>query len=176
MLRLIFSFLLIFASFGFAHSQDELITNCQAIDSLNNYYTAGYYSEALGFTIEEIKNLYVYEIAEDWLDTKYKYAGDDMDGTDCSHFSSNVYSYSYGKVLFGSSADIEKGCTYLIERDKLREGDLVFFAINGKNITSHVGVYLCNNKFVHASTQAGVIISDLNETYYNKYFKTGGRY
>jgi len=50
----------------------------------------------------------------------------------------------------------------------------VFFKIESKNV-SHVGVYLMNNKFVHASTKKGVIISDLNEPYYQKYFFTGGR-
>ncbi|MBK8847405.1 MAG: C40 family peptidase [Bacteroidetes bacterium] len=158
------------------NGQTEVVSGKLAVDSLYNYYYANYYTQSFGFEISEVKNPYLYEIAEDWIDVNYKYAGDDMNGTDCSHFSSNVYNYSYAKSLFGSSADIQKSCTYRVERENLKEGDLVFFAINSKNHISHVGVYLCNNKFVHATTQAGVIISDLNEEYYNKYFTTGGRY
>ncbi|GHE23484.1 hypothetical protein GCM10017764_04520 [Sphingobacterium griseoflavum] len=53
--------------------------------------------------------------------------------------------------------------------DKLREGDLIFFSFGGKNI-DHVGVYLHNNKFVHVSTRKGVIISNMKDSWYYKYF------
>ena len=52
-----------------------------------------------------------------------------------------------------------------VDKEDLREGDLVFFNTSGG--VSHVGVYLINNKFVHASTSSGVMISDLNEDYYS---------
>ena len=61
-----------------------------------------------------------------------------------------------------------------IEKNELIEGDILFFKIK-KGQISHVGVYLGNNKFAHASVQSGVIISDLNEDYYKKYFFKGGR-
>ncbi|HJT72936.1 MAG TPA: NlpC/P60 family protein, partial [Chitinophaga sp.] len=61
-----------------------------------------------------------------------------------------------------------------ISNSQMREGDLVFFKTNGKSI-SHVGVYLNNDKFVHASTSMGVMISDLNETYWKKYYAGAGR-
>ena len=72
----------------------------------------------------------------------------------------------------GSSASIYHQCS-AISKDKLKEGDLVFFKIDSKEI-SHVGIYLQNNKFIHATTKAGVMIDDLNEEYYRKYFKGGG--
>jgi lipoprotein Spr len=56
----------------------------------------------------------------------------------------------------------------------MREGDLVFFKI-GQNTVSHVGVYLTNDRFVHASTSSGVMISDLKEPYWKKYYAGGGR-
>ena len=49
------------------------------------------------------------------------------------------------------------------------EGDILFFKIK-KGQISHVGVYLGNNTFAHASVHSGVIISDLDEDYYKKYF------
>ena len=58
--------------------------------------------------------------------------------------------------------------------EKIKQGDLLFFKTNGNSI-SHVGVYLKNNKFVHASTSKGVMINDLEETYYKKYFYSAGR-
>ena len=55
-----------------------------------------------------------------------------------------------------------------IKKDQLEQGDLVFFNTTGG--ISHVGVFLANNKFVHAATSAGVMISDLNDMYYKKRF------
>ncbi len=61
-----------------------------------------------------------------------------------------------------------------IEKSDLQEGDILFFKIK-KGKISHVGIYLGNNKFAHASVAEGVIISDLDEAYYKKYFYKGGR-
>ena len=58
------------------------------------------------------------------------------------------------------------------EKD-LKEGDLVFFDFDGQKF-NHVGIYLQNNKFVHASTSKGVIVSDLKDPWYYKYFSRAG--
>ena len=57
---------------------------------------------------------------------------------------------------------------------ELRTGDLVFFKINNDKI-SHVGIYLKNNKFIHASSYRGVTVNDLDESYYKKYYYASGR-
>ena len=59
-------------------------------------------------------------------------------------------------------------------KEELKEGDLVFFKINSKSI-SHVGVYLGDDKFAHASSSKGVMISNLNEAYWKRYYYKGGR-
>jgi lipoprotein Spr len=61
-----------------------------------------------------------------------------------------------------------------VNRRNLREGDLVFFKINNRKV-SHVGIYISNNKFVHASTSRGVVVNDLDEEYYARRFAYGGR-
>ncbi len=61
-----------------------------------------------------------------------------------------------------------------LPKDELKEGDLVFFKIKSKSIT-HIGIYLGDNRFAHASTSRGVVISNLNEPYYSRYFYKGGR-
>lgn len=76
-------------------------------------------------------------------------------------------------ALSGNSADLFTQVKRLGLKD-LREGDLVFFRIHHRRI-SHVGIYLENDKFVHASTSAGVMISDLNEPYWKRYFAGAGR-
>ena len=94
-------------------------------------------------------------------------------GIDCSNFTSTLYSNVYSKPLTGSSSSIFNQCK-VISKNNLEEGDLVFFKIDGDNI-SHIGVYLQNNKFVHATTKKGVMIDDLDEEYYKKYYYKGGR-
>ena len=56
----------------------------------------------------------------------------------------------------------------------MQEGDLVFFNTNGRGV-SHVGVYLGNNKFIHASVSRGVMVSDLFDNYYLRRFVGAGR-
>jgi lipoprotein Spr len=63
--------------------------------------------------------------------------------------------------------------TNRISRTELKEGDLIFFNTHGG--ISHVGVYLQNNKFVHASTSGGVMISDIFDEYWVRRFVGVGR-
>jgi lipoprotein Spr len=51
---------------------------------------------------------------------------------------------------------------------------LVFFATGKKSKVSHVGVYLKDDKFIHASSSRGVVVSDLKEEYYKRSFVSGG--
>ena len=108
-----------------------------------------------------------------WLGTPYKYGGDTKSGTDCSGFVRSVYKKVYGIDLNRSARDLVNN-TRLISKDELQYGDLVFFKIKGNQV-SHVGIYLGNNQFVHASSKNGVVINDLTATYYTKYFYKGGR-
>lgn len=94
---------------------------------------------------------------------------------DCSAFVQVMYRDVY-QVALPRTAQEQYGVSELIERDELKEGDLVFFHTRGrKNSITHVGIYLQNNKFVHASTSNGVSISDLDESYWKPKFRGGGR-
>lgn len=136
-------------------------------------YLKGYYSQVFGVDISNIFNLDLYNSVEKWLGTPYRYAGKTLDGIDCSSFVNKIYETAYCYLLTGNSADLFKQVT-LLPKEKLMEGDLVFFKINKRSV-SHVGVYLGGDKFAHASRTKGVIISDLNHPYYKKYFVKGGR-
>ncbi len=132
-----------------------------------------HYSEVFGFSIDNIENLTLYKTVENWLLTPYCYAGRGKDGIDCSDFTAVLYDSAYGIKLQGGADFIFKK-NIPLEKEDLREGDMVFFKIKNNTI-SHVGVYLTKNKFAHATVKAGVIISDLDEPYYRKYFYKGGR-
>jgi len=116
---------------------------------------------------------YLYYQVYDWVGTRYKYAGNTKKGIDCSGFVCEMYRNTYCINLRGGSKDLWPAVKP-IEKKDLQEGDILFFKIK-KGQISHVGVYLGNNKFAHASVQSGVIISDLDEEYYKKYFFKGGR-
>ncbi|MDQ3072215.1 MAG: C40 family peptidase [Bacteroidota bacterium] len=86
-----------------------------------------------------------------------------------------VYKDVYDILLPRSSAEqYEK--SKKVKKESLQTGDLVFFKIEKGGKISHVGIYLGNNKFVHASTSKGVRIDDLETEYYRKTFLSGGRY
>ena len=137
----------------------------------NKFYAS--YAKKWGVKFDGNENKKIIESIDGWLGTPYKYGCMTKSGTDCSGFTLNVYKESCNIKLNRSAADQVNNVT-LIDKDKLNFGDLVFFKISGNKV-SHVGIYINNSKFVHASTKNGVTISDLNDAYYKKYFYKGGK-
>ncbi|MDR2809988.1 MAG: C40 family peptidase [Tannerellaceae bacterium] len=134
-------------------------------------------SRRLGMRITKKDNLLLYTTVSRWMGTPYRFGGLSRRGIDCSGFTSIIYGEVYGKRLAASSADMLKYNCKKVRHSRLREGDLVFFRTDGGNrkIPNHVGIYLKNNKFVHASTSRGVMVSNLSEPYYLRTWITGGR-
>jgi lipoprotein Spr len=129
-------------------------------------------SHFLKMNIDTIKNPLLYATVVEWIGTRYRYGGRSKKGIDCSDFTSILYKNAFAIDLEGSAGDFFKK-TSPIPKASLQEGDMVFFKIRRRKI-SHVGVYLCDNKFAHATTRAGVVISDLSEPYYKKFFYKAG--
>ena len=108
-----------------------------------------------------------------WIGVPYRDGRDSRTGTDCSGFVRNVYREAYGLTLNRNAAKMYNENTDPIEQEELREGDLVFFDTFGGGI-SHVGIYLQNGRFAHASTSRGVTIDSLSNPYYvNSYYSSG---
>lgn len=103
-----------------------------------------------------------------WLGTPYLYGGNTQKGIDCSALVQLFYKEIYNiNIPRTSLAQYNIAKKITIENATL--GDLVFFAINSKQI-NHVGIYIAQHTFLHASTSKGVIRSQLTEPYYKKYF------
>lgn len=131
------------------------------------------YATILSVNPDQINNIPLYSFIDEWMNVPYKYAGKDKNGVDCSGFAEVLYLKIYQKQIKAPAWSIYNQCSK-ITKEELREGDAVFFKIDSDKI-SHIGIYLTNNFFVHASTSKGVIISSLDENYYKKYFVGSGR-
>lgn len=130
-------------------------------------------AEKLGISEKEVKSKKLYSFISEWYGTPYKYGGCGKSGIDCSCFTGTLYYKVYGKIVSRSSTQLYKDCDH-IKTKHLQEGDLVFFKIGSKDI-SHVGVYLKDDKFVHASTKKGVMISSLQEKFFQDTYYAAGR-
>jgi hypothetical protein len=131
------------------------------------------YSQKLGYDLEGSEEKKFVEIVNAWLGVPYKYGGCTMEGTDCSCFVSVFYKDVYGISLPRKSEDMQLQ-SKTIEKDALQQGDLVFFKIEDVKV-SHVGIYISKGHFVHSTTSKGVMINNLDENYYKKYFHKAGR-
>lgn len=126
------------------------------------------YADILGVSVRELDNKALYQFIDNWMGSPHRLGGTQKSGIDCSGFVGILYREVYRKNLPRTSRDMGDNVKRKYE-DKLKEGDLIFFSFGGRNI-DHVGVYLHNNKFVHVSTRKGVIISDMKDSWYYKYF------
>ncbi len=117
----------------------------------------------------------LYEYLDKWMGAPYRYGGSTRQGTDCSGLVMNVYRDLYNIEVPHSSEKQYDACKH-INGKNLKEGELVFFRINKEKTVSHVGIYLANNKFIHATTKRGVMIDDLSEPYYAKTYVGAGRF
>jgi lipoprotein Spr len=140
---------------------------------------AGYlqlkYAVLMDATVEKLSNIPLLETIDRWWGTKYCLGGSSESCIDCSAFTQILMRDVYGSTLPRTSQE-QYDNTTRIELEDLQEGDLVFFHTTGrKRDITHVGIYLLNNKFVHAATSGGVMISDLNDKYWQPRYRGAGR-
>lgn len=121
-------------------------------------------------------NMPLYAEVSLWLGVPYRYGGLSRKGLDCSGFAYLMYQKIYGKTIPRSTSDLSDMKMHKVSKRNLKAGDLVFFATSGNSKKiSHVGIYLKDGSFIHASTSRGVIVSHLDEDYYDRTWKKGGR-
>lgn len=150
-------------------SNEAPALNEEELDPLINKY-----AEMISVEPHDISNFPLYRFIDKWYGTRYKWGGKDSKGIDCSAFSQKLYSDIYGYELRRTSKQQHKSCERIRDYSDANEGDLIFFRIHRLRI-SHVGVYLANGFFVHASRSHGIMISSLNDRYWNKRYAGCGR-
>ena len=117
--------------------------------------------------LEELREYY-----QNWRGTRYRLGGVSHAGIDCSGFTALAVRDVYGLSLPRTARE-QAMWGKSVGRDDLLPGDLVFFK-RGRN-TNHVGIYMGNDSFMHASTSQGVMISSLDNVYWRNKFWKGSR-
>lgn len=131
-----------------------------------------YFSQVMGVALSATSNVKLFQFVYDWIGTPYRFGGNSKRGVDCSAFTKELYTNVFNLTIKRNSRDIFSMVSP-VAKDELKEGDLVFFKIHSRSI-SHVGIYLGDGRFAHASMK-GVAISNLDDAYYSRYFYKGGR-
>ncbi|WP_109077463.1 NlpC/P60 family protein [Aggregatibacter kilianii] len=105
----------------------------------------------------------------EWAGTPYRIGGQSRSGVDCSGFVQTTFFDRFGIKLPRQTKDQANYGQY-IEKGDIQTGDLVFFKTGRGPHGYHVGIYVKEDKFLHASTKGGVIYSSLNSDYWRKVY------
>jgi lipoprotein Spr len=172
---LIFALLICFLSSVKAQNSKPAATNPSAQTEVSDpdNLASQFFSQVMGVAISATSNTKMYQFIYDWLGTPYRLGGSTENGIDCSGFAYKLYDKTFNTIIGNNSRNIFSMVNPINKVD-LKQGDLVFFKIHSSSI-SHVGVYIGDNKFAHASSSKGVMISNLDEPYWQRYFYKGGR-
>lgn len=174
----IFLLFFLFTSFSYLSvlATDTSVDSVKVSNSIIDY-DINKISNKIGFQSEDVlvQHLPLYDEAVKWLGVRYRRSGMSKKGVDCSGLTSVIYKNVFNKQLVRRSVDMSRSIDLEIAKDELQPGDLVFFATRGRKNINHVGVFLGDRKFIHASVGKGVIISSLDEAYYQRTWRKGGR-
>jgi lipoprotein Spr len=129
------------------------------------------YAMMMDVNVESLKNISLLGFIDNWFGTRYRLGGTTRRGIDCSALTEALLLAVYGFNIPRTARQQYDACEH-VDKDELKEGDLIFFNTHGG--VSHVGVYLENDYFIHASSH-GVKISSLDDRYYSRRFICGGR-
>lgn len=120
------------------------------------------------------QHLALYEFIDAWWGVPHKIGGTEKNGIDCSGFVVRLFEEVYQRQVPRTTDDLYSVAAP-IDTAQLTTGDLVFIVFQGRKKVSHVGVYLQEGRFVHASTSKGVRIDYMRDVYYKKQQFSGGR-
>lgn len=117
----------------------------------------------------------ILDASEEWIGTPYQWGGSSKEGIDCSAFTQVIIKEVFD-IDIPRRVKNQKKFGTRVNRDELEAGDLVFFKTGGLlSSKQHIGIYLSDDDFVHASTSDGVTISSLDEWFWNKKYRYGRR-
>ena len=171
--KILLAGMLLLSSIGFAAKTDDDITNI-----IGNYYSNGSMSLETKETANNTSSAKadvrekIIDFAKTKLGSPYVWGATGPNSFDCSGFVGYVYQKTAGLVLPRISRD-QAEFKPRISSMNMKKGDLVFFETTGKGVISHVGIYMGDRQFIHASSGSNmrVTISSLDTAFYSKTFR-----
>lgn len=154
------------------HSQTKFVRNDSGAIYTRPDDIANKYAKLLDVPPDSITNMRLYAMIEQYSDTPYKFGGSDLSGIDCSGFSFVIEQLVYGITIPRTTAEQAKRID-VKSISQLKEGDLVFLKLGGRAI-DHVGVYLQNGFFVHATSNLGIVLDNINDPNTQQHFMACG--
>lgn len=147
----------------------EYVVKCDP-DSQQSKYLPSYAPQAAVAMKTQLLN-----IADDYIGVRYVWGGTSPSGFDCSGYVQ--YIMNKAGITVNRSALMQLQDGVIIAKEDLQCGDLVYFSNTGSRggIASHVAMYIGNNQIIHSGTSTGVVISDLNSTYYAEHYMCARR-
>ena len=162
----VITFLLLLITFHSCGTQKNL--------SNTNFRALAYAGSALWLQIEEHDNHALFLEAAAWVGTPYVAGGTTRSGVDCSGLTMAIYARIYNKQLHRRSVEQYEIDVQLKGRRELQQGDLVFFRTpNSGKQCGHVGIFLKDDKFIHAGSR-GVVVESLECPYWQQFWLAGG--
>jgi len=128
-----------------------------------------------GFDYTTLREKMLMEVIK-YLNTPYKYGGNTKDGMDCSAFTQILFRDVFNISLERSARLQYTQGSEVSKSDELKVGDLVFFNTRKRVKPGHVGIYIGDNLFAHASTKKGVTITALDYDYYSRTYMGARRF
>jgi len=138
----------------------------------SNFTTLNSHSLAQQVSQPEKIKTKILAVYSQWKGTRYHFGGTSRRGIDCSALMQEIFQGSMNMDLPRTTGEQMRN-GYHIAKNALKPGDLVFFKTSRSS--RHVGVYVGNNEFIHASKIKGVTVSSLTNNYWQAHYETARR-
>lgn len=156
-------------------AQNNNLSNNTSNDDITNNTNISSTASSTSESTSSIKMNDAMKLLEAQIGKKYVWGANGPDSFDCSGLTRYIYKNALGKDIPRVSYEQSK-TGQAIDKENLKPGDLVFFDTMGKGRVSHVGIYVGNDEFIHASNaRDGVKKSNLSSSYYQKTYRGARR-
>lgn len=143
-----------------------LLSGCASTAPVHTV-TAHTHSKSVSLTNTRVVKSRLYAQLREWRGVRYREGGMSKRGVDCSGFVHLTFRERLGLNIPRSTELLQKA-GHRISRKALRAGDLVFFKTGISK--HHVGIYVENGKFIHASSSRGVMMSNMHNVYWARHY------